>query len=81
MKVFWNNLQLTHTPQFFLARGKVRPNFEILARSESLLADLAATGWRHEFDALRREVAHESEAVKDFSDECRFWAARREPTA
>jgi SAM-dependent methyltransferase len=42
-----------------------------------ILADLAATGWAHEFDALRREVAQESRAVRDFSDECRFWAARR----
>ena len=42
-----------------------------------ILADLAATGWRHAFDALRREVARESRAVQDFSDECRFWAAQR----
>ncbi|HEY3756678.1 MAG TPA: class I SAM-dependent methyltransferase [Opitutaceae bacterium] len=42
-----------------------------------ILADLAATGWKHEFDALRREVANESRAVRDFSDECRFWLARR----
>jgi SAM-dependent methyltransferase len=41
-----------------------------------ILADLAATGWAHEFDTLRREVASESRAVRDFSDECRFWAAR-----
>ena len=41
-----------------------------------ILADLAATGWRHEFDALRHEVAPESRAVRDFSDECRFWIAR-----
>jgi SAM-dependent methyltransferase len=42
-----------------------------------ILADLTATGWHHEYDALRREVAREPEAVRDFSDECRFWAARR----
>jgi SAM-dependent methyltransferase len=42
-----------------------------------ILADLAATGWLHEFDAMRREVARESRAVLDFSDECRFWLARR----
>ena len=41
-----------------------------------ILEDLAATGWRHEFDALRRELAQESAAVRDFSDECRFWVAR-----
>jgi SAM-dependent methyltransferase len=43
-----------------------------------ILADLAATGWRHEFDAMRRGIARESRAVLEFSDECRFWLARRE---
>jgi SAM-dependent methyltransferase len=42
-----------------------------------ILADLAATGWIHAFDALRREVARESRAVRDFADECRFWCATR----
>jgi len=42
-----------------------------------ILEDLAATGWQHTFDAMRREIAHESRAVLDFSDECRFWAAYR----
>jgi len=42
-----------------------------------ILADLAATGWAHEYDALRNEIARESRAVLDFSDECRFWAARK----
>jgi len=44
------------------------------ARAE-ILADLAATGWRHGFDAMRRELGEESRAVRDFSDECRFWVA------
>jgi SAM-dependent methyltransferase len=43
-----------------------------------ILANLAATGWRHEFDAMRHEIARESRAVLEFSDECRFWLARRE---
>ena len=42
-----------------------------------ILEDLAATGWEHEFDAMRKSLARESEAVRDFSDECRFWLARR----
>ena len=43
-----------------------------------ILADLAATGWRHVEDHLRRElVAKEPASVRAFSDECRFWAARR----
>jgi SAM-dependent methyltransferase len=42
-----------------------------------VLGDLAATGWAHEFDAMRAEVAREPRDVVEFSDECRFWAARR----
>lgn len=42
-----------------------------------IFADLAATGWTHAFDALRGELAKESVAVVDFSDECRFWVAHR----
>jgi len=52
--------------------------FMHLPDREEILADLAATGWTHEFDAMRREVAAESRAVQNFSDECRFWMARRE---
>jgi SAM-dependent methyltransferase len=39
--------------------------------------DLAATGWIRQFDAMRRTLAPESRAVREFSDECRFWVARR----
>lgn len=42
-----------------------------------ILEDLAATGWFHAFDSMRRDLARESRAVVDFSDECRFWAAHR----
>jgi SAM-dependent methyltransferase len=42
-----------------------------------ILEDLAATGWIHTFDSLRRDIAKESRAVRDFSDECRFWSAVR----
>ena len=52
--------------------------FMHLPDRKEILEDLAATGWRHEFDALRRELAQESAAVRDFSDECRFWVARKE---
>lgn len=51
--------------------------FMHLPDREEILADLAATGWTHEYDALRREIAREPQAVRNFSDECRFWAARR----
>ncbi len=44
---------------------------------EEILEDLAATGWRHTFDAMRTDIAKESKAVRQFSDECRFWSAVR----
>ena len=42
-----------------------------------ILADLAATGWVHVEDQLRRKLTKESTAVQEFSDECRFWVASR----
>jgi Methylase involved in ubiquinone/menaquinone biosynthesis len=51
--------------------------FMHLPDRDEILADLVSTGWIHAFDALRRQIARESRAVRDFSDECRFWAARR----
>lgn len=51
--------------------------FMHLPDRREILDDLAATGWRHTFDAMRTEVAKESRAVLDFSDECRFWVASR----
>ena len=51
--------------------------FMHLPDRREILEDLAATGWEHAFDAMRREVANEPKAVRDFSDECRFWAAKR----
>jgi acetoin utilization deacetylase AcuC-like enzyme len=38
MKVFWDPVQLSHEPHFFLLRGQPRPNFEVPARAEALLA-------------------------------------------
>jgi acetoin utilization deacetylase AcuC-like enzyme len=44
MKAFWDPIQLTHTPQFFLQRGHVRKNFETPARAEALLAACQSMG-------------------------------------
>jgi ubiquinone/menaquinone biosynthesis C-methylase UbiE len=44
---------------------------------KEVLEDLAATGWTQEYDEMRSRIAGESKAVRDFSDECRFWVARR----
>jgi SAM-dependent methyltransferase len=48
----------------------------IPSRAE-VVADLEASGWVPEFDAMRSDLAKESAAVVDFSDNCRFWVARR----
>lgn len=44
---------------------------------EEVIEDLAAVGWRHEADYLRRDIAREPAEVREFSDECRFWIVRK----
>jgi SAM-dependent methyltransferase len=44
---------------------------------EEILADLRVSGWRHEEDILRSDLALEQPQVRAFSDECRFWIARK----
>jgi SAM-dependent methyltransferase len=51
--------------------------FMHLPNREEILTDLIATGWTHTWDNMRRRISKESQAVRDFSDECRFWVARR----
>jgi SAM-dependent methyltransferase len=51
--------------------------FMHLPNRAEILADLAATGWTHVEDHLRRDLAKESRPVREFSDECRFWVASR----
>jgi SAM-dependent methyltransferase len=62
--------------RYFDEAGVGRTFMHLPDRAE-ILADLAATGWTHEFDAMRTAVAKESRAVRDFSDECRFWVAQK----
>ncbi|GIK99992.1 MAG: hypothetical protein BroJett029_42010 [Alphaproteobacteria bacterium] len=62
--------------RYFEEEGTGRTFMHLPDRAE-ILADLKATGWIHEHDVLRRAVAAESAAVRDFSDECRFWIARK----
>ena len=51
--------------------------FMHLPDRQEILEDLAATGWNHTHDVMRRQVSAETRAVRDFSDECRFWIAHR----
>jgi SAM-dependent methyltransferase len=51
--------------------------FMHLPNREEILEDLKATGWTHTWDSMRRRISKESRAVREFSDECRFWVASR----
>ncbi len=43
-----------------------------------ILEDLAQTGWSHVADTMRSDLVLETPAVAEFSDDCRFWVARRD---
>lgn len=51
--------------------------FMHLPDRNEVLADLAATGWAHVHDSTRNELASETPKVRNFSDNCRFWVARK----
>jgi SAM-dependent methyltransferase len=51
--------------------------FMHLPDRQEVLEDMAATGWIHVEDATRNELASETPKVRNFSDNCRFWVARR----
>jgi SAM-dependent methyltransferase len=51
--------------------------FMHLPDRREVFEDLAATGWLHVHDRTRNELASETPAVRNFSDNCRFWVARR----
>jgi SAM-dependent methyltransferase len=51
--------------------------FMHLPDRKEVLEDLAATGWVHVHDRTRNELASETPKVRNFSDNCRFWVARK----
>ena len=61
----------------YFEEARTGRTFMHLPDRAEILADLAATGWAHTFDAMRSEVAREPRTVHEFSDECRFWVAHR----
>lgn len=65
--------------RYFEEEGTGRTFMHLPDRAE-ILADLAATGWTHHSDIMRRELAQESRAVRDFSDDCRFWVSHKTST-
>lgn len=71
------DLRLVDFGDRYFEEDDVGRTFMHLPDRPEILEDLAATGWTHEFDSMRRDLARESRAVVEFSDECRFWVARR----
>lgn len=51
--------------------------FMHLPDRREILEDLAATGWTHIHDRMRDELASETPKVRNFSDNCRFWVAKK----
>jgi ubiquinone/menaquinone biosynthesis C-methylase UbiE len=51
--------------------------FMHLPDRQEVLDDLAATGWSPVHDSTRNELASETPKVRNFSDNCRFWVARK----
>jgi len=51
--------------------------FMHLPDRKEVFEDLAATGWLHVHDRTRNDLASETPAVRNFSDNCRFWVARK----
>lgn len=44
---------------------------------EEVREDLQATGWKAEWDSMRSKISKETPATMHFSDDCRFWVARK----
>jgi len=44
---------------------------------EEIRTALKESGWKCEWDSLRSTIASESPLIREFSDECRFWVARK----
>jgi len=51
--------------------------FMHLPDRKEIFEDLAATGWLHVNDRTRNELASETPKVRNFSDNCRFWVAKK----
>jgi SAM-dependent methyltransferase len=51
--------------------------FMHLPDRQEVLDDLASTGWAYVESATRNELASETPKVRNFSDNCTFWVARK----
>jgi acetoin utilization deacetylase AcuC-like enzyme len=79
MKAFWDKVQATHAPQFFLQRGVVRRNFEVPARAAALLE--ACGGMRMDIaapppaDRMALEAVHAPDYLNFLRDGPVAWDA------
>jgi ubiquinone/menaquinone biosynthesis C-methylase UbiE len=53
------------------------PLFIHVPTPEEVREDLQATDWKAEWDCLRSKISLETPATLHFSDDCRFWVARK----
>ena len=79
MKAFWDPVQLTHDPKFFLQRGQLRANFERPARADALLEGCRALGLDivqpAPADRAVIEAVHPAEYLDYLRDGPAAWAA------
>jgi len=68
MKAFWNPIELTHEPEFFLQRGFLRRNFEIPARAEALLVACTEMGMEITTPPPATRAALEAVHTPDYLD-------------
>lgn len=54
--------------------------FMHVPRRSEVIEDLESTGWLLQEDQMRSQIANESSEVIDFSEDCRFWVAKK-PTS
>ncbi len=78
MKLFWDPVQLSHTPRFFLQRGQLRANYEVPARAEALLEGCRAIGLQPQVppapDRAALEAVHEAAYLEFLRDGPAAWA-------
>ena len=68
MRAFWDPVQARHAPRFFLQRGQVRPNFEVPARAEALLAGCRTLGLEPEQPPAAARASLERVHAADYLD-------------
>ena len=80
-KIRWNNGKQKPCLLEYGDRYEMTPlgnSFIHVPTRMEIIDDLKSSGFIIEADVLRKNIANESNQVRDFSDECRFWVARKD---